>query len=120
MSEELARIKRLKEAAQANRNLGLYEEALLDLSEAVERGEEACGKLGDTDPEFRGRLLRQIADCYGIMGGIYRRWDNRLDDALQMYRKGLQFEQELGLDSYNLSNVIAVSLMRDGNTLPDL
>jgi hypothetical protein len=51
---------------------------------------------------------------------VYRRWNNRLDDSLERYQKGLKYEDELGMDSYNLSNVISLSIMKDGASLPSL
>jgi hypothetical protein len=78
------------------------------------------GENGPDDPELKSQLLFHLADCHGMKGGVYRRWDNHLEDALAMYRTGLEYEEQLNNNSYNRSNVIAHTLIHDGSALPSL
>jgi tetratricopeptide (TPR) repeat protein len=120
MSQVVEEIKRLKDSAKGNRNFGQYEDALADLDAAIALAQKALDEGATDDPGQKTDLLLQLADCYGMKGGVYRRFDGRLDDALAMYRSGLEYEQQLQVNTYNLSNVIAISLVKDGAALPSL
>jgi hypothetical protein len=50
-----------------------------------------------------------LADCYGSLGGIYRRQDNRIQ-AEKMYEMGLRSEVN---DSYNLGNYRVLSIINN-------
>src|SRR5439155_26411367 len=102
----------------SDRNIELYEEALHKLDEAI--AALAALREATEDPEVRRTAEAELADCYGMKGGVYRRWDRKLADALKMYEAGLEYEQRLGLDSYNFSNVLATRLLLDGAALVEL
>ena len=93
----------LKSNAKSLRDRKQYERANKRLDEAIAllQSDEAQGN--------KEKRLSELADCYGMKGGVFRRWE-RLDDAIQMYRTGLDYEEQLGHDSYNLSNWIALSI----------
>lgn len=111
-------IKDLKNQAKADRNLELYEDALEKLDEAIAELTALHGAADD--PEVRRKAEAELADCYGMKGGVYRRWDRRLAEALKMYETGLEYEQRLGLDSYNFANVVSTRLILDGAALAEV
>lgn len=104
------KVNEIKDSARASRNLGMYDDALTELDRAIRmlEGERASAPTAEVDA--------QLADCYGLKGGTYRRADD-LENALKMYQSGLEYERALQKDSYNLSNTIALSIMRDGHAL---
>jgi tetratricopeptide (TPR) repeat protein len=62
---------------------------------------------------MRFKLARELADCYGIKGGIYRR-QGKLEDAKAMYEAGFKYEQDYNIpDTYNRTNVIVLRLLLD-------
>jgi tetratricopeptide (TPR) repeat protein len=104
-----------KTSALGNRNTELYDDALSDLDEAIHLldVERAATALGSAS---RDEVDEQLADCYGIKGGIYRRTD-RLTDALKMYQRGQEYERLANKVAYNRTNIIALSVMIDGNSV---
>lgn len=102
--EVLMHVKRLKEKAKANRDFG-------DLEEALDHLREATGLLEPyvEETEYMAKIRRELADCYGMMGGIFRR-QGKLVEAEMMYRKGLDYEED---DSYNLSNSVVIPILID-------
>ena len=91
MSQAIDAINKLKDSAKGNRTLGeeekdprFYDHAIKNLDEAIALARKAWEDGGADDPKQRNELLRQLADCHGMKGGVYRRWDNRLDEALAM------------------------------------
>ena len=119
MIDIFTRVTTLKESAKANRDFGDYESALEDLNQAVE-----AIKKEDTSTQeanYKDRLRHELADCYGMMGGNYRRLADVnesdiklfklfLEKALDSYKKGLEFEED---NSYNLSNLIIIEILLD-------
>lgn len=98
----------LKSNAKSLRDRKQYDRALARLDDAID--------LLETD-EARGsndKRLSQLADCYGMKGGVLRR-SGELDKAIEMYKAGLEYEEQLGHDSYNLSNWIALSIAHHGD-----
>jgi tetratricopeptide (TPR) repeat protein len=111
----------LKRTAKTKRNLRRYKEGHKAIDEAIDLLEKALVAAVESDPpapvEAREELQGELADCHGIKGGLYRRED-KLDDALREYGKGLKdYEAPLGKVSYNLSNTIAVTIIKDGSSL---
>jgi len=68
------------------------------------------------DDDYKETLSRELADCYGMKGGIYRRWaaldtahsKAMLRKAAEMYNEGLKYEIN---DSYNLFNSIVIQVL---------
>ena len=57
-------------------------------------------------------LAAQLADCYGMLGGNFRRLE-RTEDAMACFERGLRFEISDALEvmsSYNLVNAIVVPI----------
>lgn len=73
MTEALDDIKRLKTQAKNRRDRGQYDRAVRVLKEAISRGEKAKSETKSETSDWKG-LTAELADCYGIMGGVYRRW----------------------------------------------
>jgi tetratricopeptide (TPR) repeat protein len=109
---DLEAVRALKSRAAAERNRGR-------LDRAQQRLDEAIGALqqlrADTTLDFRSQqeVQAELADTFGMKGGVHRR-ENRLDAALDAYRDGLALEQEGGTSTYNLGNVIALSIVELG------
>lgn len=103
-------ILRLKAKAKNLRDFDMYEDAIncikkaIVILESVERGKE-------TDED-----ISEMADCYGIMGGLYRRWglneisnpsikNQRLSESSKAYAKGSEYEKKTKFpSSYNSLN----------------
>jgi len=104
VKEVLMQVKRLKDKAKANRDFG-------DLEEALDHLREATGLLEPhaENTEYRTKIRQELADCYGMMGGIYRR-QGKLEEAGNKYRRGLHYEDD---DSYNLSNSVVIPILID-------
>ncbi len=77
MNDVLMQAKRLKESAKANRDFDEMEEALNDLNKAISYLIPIDAQVEDGD--YKTALRRELADCYGMMGGIYRRLANKGD-----------------------------------------
>jgi hypothetical protein len=71
------------------------------------------------DGKYKDELRQELADCYGMMGGVYRRLsqDPRLsadavkaylEDSEKMYKIGYDFAVD---DSYNLSNLVVIPIL---------
>jgi len=107
----------LKESAKANRDFSDYESALEDLNQAVEvLMQEASTTHEDS---YKDHIDRELADCYGMIGGIYRRlaqinesdsklFKSYLEKALDSYKNGKEIEKD---DSYNESNFIIINIL---------
>lgn len=59
----------LKTKAKNRRDLGRYDRAAAFVREAI-----ALAKKDLAVPALRSKLASELADCYGILGGIERRW----------------------------------------------
>jgi tetratricopeptide (TPR) repeat protein len=121
MDERLTRVKRLKDSAKVNRNFDDYNDALDDLKEAIKILKEVDEDSEvSEDSDYLAALHRELADCYGMEGGIYRRLamkeDSRafLEKSAEMYMKGKDYEID---DSYNLTNSVVISIMLDPGNL---
>lgn len=86
--------------------------------------------LGVPDPESTERaseaeclIAAQLADCWGILGGVYRaQGDNYLEDAKKAYDEGNKYESSPRfniLNSYNRVNRLVVRVLKDPNLLSE-
>ena len=106
----LDEIRNVKLWAIAMRNLSDFDSAtklLDDASAALERMRTNPG------PGTVAEIRVELADTYGMKGGVYRR-QNRLHDAFGEYKKGREIEKLDGQSTYNLSNVIALGVTEEG------
>lgn len=70
--------------------------------------------------KYRHQLAVQLADCYGMKGGIYRRMA-RYDESIKMHDLGSKYEKEPSYNlsnSYNRTNSIAVRILKEPDNLP--
>ena len=136
MDEDLDEVLALKASAKSARADADWEGASGDLDEAV-------GILGGLLPDPPGpvpsRVASELADVYGIMGGIERRWglsvageerERHLEKSVAAYDEGFQYERDLDpseATTYNRINrligrvLIEPQLLAEvGTTAPDL
>lgn len=132
MSELLDRVRALKEKAKARTASADRKKRLSgvsDYSEAVGVLNEAVGLLlpevGGADSAAtkaaRSELAGELADCYGMLGGVQRRAGN-LAESVRAYEAGREYEMDDSYDvqnSYNLTNSIAVGILKDPDSLAD-
>lgn len=99
----------LKRRAVALRNNEMYIRALDILDDAIKQLEVL--RAGASDDERLSNILRsELADTYGMKGGIYRRLEYP-KKALINYSKGAELEMNSTLSTYNLGNKILLSIM---------
>lgn len=96
----------------------LLEKAIAMLQRELERLQ--CKSVKDRELEVHSilDLATELADCYGMLGGICRR-EGDLDEAIKIYDIGRQYEEgPYGLEnSYNMTNAIAVRVLKDPKNL---
>ncbi|MDM0029469.1 hypothetical protein [Variovorax saccharolyticus] len=122
MTPELERIRELKTSAKNQRDRGIkgYPRALASLREAIALGEEA---VQAPLPELAARSAAELCDCFGLTGGIERRWADELEGedriahlklAVLAYDAGHGYESDprYGIsNSYNLVNRLIARLL---------
>ncbi len=136
MRDLLRSVRDLKTRAKNRRDLGLrgYPRAVTILDQAIAKLREQIGTTSTGGS--RSQLASELADCYGIQGGIQRRWglelaggaqdeDHRLEHlaaSVEAYDKGYAFEsaKEFGIvNSYNLVNRLISRILYDPRVLFD-
>jgi tetratricopeptide (TPR) repeat protein len=127
---EFSLVAKLKQEAKAARDFDDFSIALEALDKAIKLLKTAL-ENGLALPENQrpapiSDIKRELADCYGMKGGLYRREstghhgaqrDALLAKAEEMYESGAALEQN---DSYNLTNTIVIPLLRNPDRLPEL
>jgi hypothetical protein len=124
MSDLLQRVGELKTQAKNRRDLKRYDRAGVLLKQAIDL---ACKEYESTSlPDRRAILASELADCWGILGGVERRWalDPSSDEAqrtahlrqsIAAYDKGYCYESDPLLDSttktYNRLNRLVSRLL---------
>lgn len=123
MPTQIERILEIKTGAKNQRDRGIkgYPRALSMLEDAITR---ARTELDDcTVAEYRAQLAAELCDCFGLVGGVQRRWadatdgDERLGHlkaSIRAYDDGFVFESDphYGIvNSYNLVNRLVVRLL---------
>lgn len=111
-----------KVSAETNKAFEDYTEALNDLQAAIDLLDPKLEELEAADPKdverlqpWRLRFARELADCYGMRGGNYRRL-GKLERAEEMYEKGSDLEEKYAIpDTYNRTNFIVLQLLRAPN-----
>jgi tetratricopeptide (TPR) repeat protein len=123
MSTDLEEARRHKLSARADDAAEEPEEALESLDKAIALLEPLLDRSGAGAP---GILVAfELADCYGIKGGILRRMggEARLAESLAMYDRAAAIEStpEYEVDSsYGLSNAICNRILLDANRLAEM
>lgn len=128
MTDILQQIRELKTQAKNRRDLGRYDRAVRLLSDAISiaQGELNASNVG----EWRAALASELADCYGLLGGVERRWAlhpqgstdpaEHLRRSLQAYDEGYKFEADpaFGLTStYNRVNRLLTRILKNPSLL---
>ena len=123
VTSTLERIRQLKTGAKNQRDRGLrgYPRALSSLEEAIAAARaELEAALA---PERRAAMAAELSDCFGLVGGLHRRWADEVGGAdrvqhltrsVQAYDDGFSFERDpqYGIvNSYNLVNRLLVRLL---------
>jgi hypothetical protein len=105
--------KDLKIKAKNRRDMERYDKAVVFAKQAITSLEDFL-KTNDLLSEKEvGELNTQLADCYGIEGGIYRRWglidqsfqNEKFKLSIESYDKGYEYEKKGSqANSYNMLN----------------
>jgi hypothetical protein len=123
MSTVIEHIRELKTGAKYQRDRGVkgYARAISDLEEAITVAQAGLGE--SAAGEVRSQLASELSDCYGLVGGVERRWADEfkgdesvphLKASIRAYDEGFRFESdpEYGIvNSYNLLNRLLVRLL---------
>jgi tetratricopeptide (TPR) repeat protein len=95
--------------------------AIEQQSEAVELLQQELAALDQDSPALadeRRESAHRLSDCWGRLGGIYRR-AGQIPEAIDAYAHGTEIERQYRLDdSYNLTNWIVLQLLEDPARLP--
>ena len=84
MEDLFEKVLELKTKAKNRRDLKRYESAASFANQAIQIGESA---LVSPDAREKSKLADQLADSYGLLGGIYRRWGLSSDDQQKKYER---------------------------------
>ena len=126
----LEKVRYLKTQAKNRRDDKLYEEGVALAYQAIADLEPAFESAVTDD--WKTRFASELADCFGLIGGIQRRWGLSLDDSeragerkkhlelsIEAYDKGNHYELEKNYDvvnSYNLVNRLVGRILLSPNT----
>lgn len=131
MEDLLQTIRDLKTKAKNRRDLGRYDGAEKILKdEAIPLIEE---ELSATDrAEWKAQLASELADCFGILGGSYRRWGleseteqeriSYLRKSVGAYQQGYELENHPEyhiVNSYNLVNRLVSYILLEPDSLSE-
>jgi tetratricopeptide (TPR) repeat protein len=106
----LGRVAAAKQQAQVERSLGRYEQAADVLQRAIADLQSA---IETSQPEERNKAAAELADCLGILGGLYKR-QHDLAAAARAYDAGFQYESDPRFNvgsSYNALNRLIVRIL---------
>jgi tetratricopeptide (TPR) repeat protein len=98
-----------------------YTESKAILGEAISLlvGELKSVEEGIGNDELSSTRAHELADCYGMLGGVCRREEN-FGEAVKWYDKGRDYEKNKSYDiqnSYNMTNSVAVRILQDAKSL---
>jgi tetratricopeptide (TPR) repeat protein len=114
MSNEqlLQKVRSIKTRATAMRNLGDPESGIDLLKVALSQLHARLTELetGSSANIERRDIRKELADTYGMMGGLERRC-GRLEKALECYERGNDYESQDLASTYNIGNVIVLSIL---------
>ena len=120
----IEQIRELKTQAKNRRDLQRYDRAVNILEKAIDL---ARGQL--EVPELRRQLASELADLYGLLGGVQRRWalessdlkqrKEHLLDSIRAYDAGWTFESgSYGIEnSYSMLNRLVSRILLDPSCL---
>jgi hypothetical protein len=130
--ELLAQIRDLKTRAKNERDFARYSDArtLLNHATAIAR-KELDGLDRAKQPDSRKTVASELADCYGLLGGVERRWAlqstrqsnerrEHLQDSINAYDEGFEYEDDPEysfVSTYNALNRLLGRLLLDRGLL---
>jgi hypothetical protein len=91
MSDIMQRVADLKTRAKNRRDLGRYDLAASLLKQAIDIATREYESSGVHD--WRATVASELADCWGILGGIERRW--ALDPASDAAKRAAHLQQSI-------------------------
>jgi len=129
MSDVTQRIVDLKTQAKNRRDLKRWDRAAALLKQAIGVAEKEYNST--SAPEWRAMMASELADCWGILGGVERRWAldpasdagqrlEHLQRSIVAYDKGYEYERESslgGTSTYNKLNRLLVRLLLEPELL---
>ncbi len=128
MVEDLDEVLALKASAKSARDDKEWEGAISDLEEAIDLLEERMPEVPTRAPSW---LKAELADTYGMMGGIQRRWalllnggdrQRHLAMSVAAYDEGFRYEQDLqpnDASTYNRINRLVGRVLLDPHVLQE-
>jgi|CXWL01.1.fsa_nt_gi hypothetical protein len=131
MENLLERIRELKTKAKNRRDLERYEIAIKFLEEAIQILKSA---FETASADWKPQFATELADCYGLLGGINRRWAlssldpherlERLKASFNAYDTGYQeyeaHEEYKIANSYNMLNRLISYLLLNPTSLDNM
>jgi len=120
-SNILQNIRTHKLGAANAREFGELQLALREALAAIHTCETYLAQLRTAtspDTDKIRRTARELADSYGVAGGIFRRM-GAYEQALEMYNKGADLERDAELrieNTYNLTNALVTTIIADPHT----
>ncbi len=124
----LREVRSLKASAKSARDDEEWEEAAADLMDAI----ALLRRIRDPAPDVREQVDSELADTYGQLGGVERRWgldgagDERrthLERSRVAYDRGFALEQNLDVSeasTYNRINRLIGRVMLDATVLNEV
>ena len=119
-----------KRKAKNRRDIDRFEQAIKYLDQSIQELKETESENGDLSEEDLKNIHFQLSDCYGIMGGIYRRWGLSINDddkkereekflkSCEAYEDGYSYEKrENQANSYNMLNRLISKIFYDPGSL---
>lgn len=116
----------LKASAKSARDDGEWEEAMSDLQEAVDLLLDHRARASPSAPSW---LATELADTYGLIGGVEKRWGlvvdgeegrRHLEASVVAYDEGFGYERDLPLkdaNTYNRVNRLVGRVLLDTRVL---
>jgi hypothetical protein len=126
MMDALDDVLAYKASSKSARDDNDLEGAIADLDDAISI---LKGLMPEASDRLRLQLESELADCYGMMGGIHKRWalmaegDERaehLRQSVQAYDEGFSYEKDLEVDeasTYNRINRLVGRVLLDPSVL---
>lgn len=129
MSKVIEQINEFKTSAKNRRDARRWSRAVSLLRDAIALGTEEFRNSSEL-PEWRAMIADELADCWGILGGVERRWAlelagdpqlrlEHLDRSIAAYDEGYRYERmkPVAQSTYNRLNRLIVRLLRDPQVL---
>jgi exonuclease VII small subunit len=116
-NDPLEEVLMLKQKATALRNRERFDSALAVLDESVQRLEAMKVEAG-ADDRLKALVQAELADTHGMKGGINRR-RNDPAAALADYQAGLAAEGPDSKNTYNLGNIVQLSILLEPQRIDD-